>query len=130
MIKVYALLWLGLLALAFVNASIRELCYESLVSELSAHQISTLTGCLIMFVYALIVSRKWPIPGYSDSIRISIIWVSLTVFFETIMVLVFMKKDINFILESYNVFKGQLWPLFLIWLGLLPFILKSKNPDN
>ena len=126
MLKIYSLLWLGLLALAFVNASIRELFYKYKVSELSAHQISTITGCVIILVYSYFVTRKWPIPSYSDSIKISIIWVSLTIVFEILMVLGFMKKNINFLLETYDISNGQLWLLFLVWLGLLPFIFKKK----
>lgn len=124
MLKTYTMLWLGLLFLAFVNASIREMVYKNWVSDLSAHQISTFTGCLIMFVYAFFVTGKWPIPSYSYSFKISIIWVGLTIIFETLMVLGYIKKDIIFLLDSYNIFKGQLWPLFLVWLGLLPFVLK------
>lgn len=124
MLKIYSYLWLGLLILAFANAAIRELFIKDHVSELSAHQLSTLTGCIFIFIYAYFVTGKWPISRYSDSIKISIIWVSLTIIFEILMVLVFMNKDINFLLDSYNISKGQLWPLFLLWLGLLPFILK------
>ncbi len=125
MLKTYTILWFGLLILAFVNASVREVVYKNLVNELSAHQISTLTGCIIIFVYAFLVTRKWPIPSYSDSLKISLIWVFLTMIFEALMALVFMKKDLKFLLNSYNLFKGQLWPLFLIWLGLLPFLFKK-----
>ena len=124
MVKTYTLLWLGLLVLAFVNAGIRELGYKKYVSELAAHQISTVTGCVLAFIFTYFVARIWPITSYSNSLKIGITWVLLTVLFETTMVLVFMKKDFAFLLSSYDISKGQLWPVFLLWTGILPFLFK------
>lgn len=129
MLKTYSLLWLGLLALAFINAAIRELGYKKHVSELSAHQISTVTGCIFATIFTCFVTRIWHINSYSDSIKIGIIWVVLTFTFETTMVLVFMKKDVAFLLSSYNILEGQLWPVFLLWMGLLPVIFKNQYTD-
>ncbi|NIX16048.1 MAG: hypothetical protein GWN11_09265 [Candidatus Dadabacteria bacterium] len=125
MLKTYSLLWFGLLMLAFINAGIRELGYGKHVSELSAHQISTVTGCILITIFTYIISRIRPITSYTDSLKIGIIWVTLTVIFETAMVVIFMKKDLAFLLNSYNIFRGQLWPVFLLWTGVLPFIFKK-----
>ncbi|NIU89027.1 MAG: hypothetical protein GWN56_17730 [Nitrosopumilaceae archaeon] len=112
--------------MAFINAGIRELGYGKHVSELSVHQISTLTGCIFATIFTYIASRIWPINSYSDSIKIGVIWMLLTFTFETTMVLGFMKKDFSFLLSSYNMLEGQLWPVFLLWTGLLPVIFKNQ----
>ena len=96
MLRIYILLWLGLLVLAFLNAGIRELGYKQYVTELAAHQISTFTGCVLATIFTCFVTRIWPVTYYSDSLKIGIIWVLLTVVFETTMVLGFMKKTLPF----------------------------------
>ena len=127
MITIYAVLWLGLLILAFINASARELLYNNWTTKLTAHQISTITGCIINYIYARIVTRRWPVTSYTSAFKISFLWVSLTVIFESFMVLVLMKRDIAFLLDSYDILKGNLWLIFLIWMGLLPIILKKNT---
>ncbi|NVM20147.1 MAG: hypothetical protein HWN68_00015 [Desulfobacterales bacterium] len=49
MIRIYTLLWIGLFALAVLNGAIREIFYKEALGELAAHQLSTLTGCLLFF---------------------------------------------------------------------------------
>ena len=43
----YFLAWVPLIVLGIVNAAIRQAVYARYVSELAAHQISTLTICVL-----------------------------------------------------------------------------------
>ena len=43
----YFLAWVPLVVLGIVNAAIRRAAYARYVSELAAHQISTLTICVL-----------------------------------------------------------------------------------
>ena len=48
----YVLAWLGLLVIAVANGALREATYAKVMSELAAHQLSTLT-CAVAFAAAI-----------------------------------------------------------------------------
>lgn len=47
----YFLAWFPMVLIAIANAALREAGYKRYVGELAAHQISTLTGCILIGVY-------------------------------------------------------------------------------
>ncbi len=47
----YFIAWLPLIVLGLLNATIRQVVYARYVSELQAHQISTVTICVLVGIY-------------------------------------------------------------------------------
>ena len=54
----YVLAWFPLVFIAIVNGAIREGWYGKHLSELQAHQISTITGVLLFGVYIWVLMLK------------------------------------------------------------------------
>ena len=57
-----------------------------------------------------------------QAIWIGVMWLALTLIFEFTMVLVFMRKPLSEALQSYNIFQGELWPLVLIFILIIPAV--------
>jgi len=120
--RVYAGLWFGLLCIAVANGALRDLVYGPAVSELAAHQLSTLTGCTVFFLYTWLVDKRWPIPDRATALWIGLTWLLMTVMFETWMILVLQGNGLPVLLQSYDIASGQLWLLVLLTAMLSPLM--------
>lgn len=118
--QVYIGLWFGLLCIAVVNGALRDLVYGPTLSELGAHQLSTLTGCCAFFLYTWLVGKRWPIADGATAMKVGLMWLLMTVAFETWMVMVLQGKDLQALLHSYDIASGQLWVLVLLTALLSP----------
>jgi hypothetical protein len=118
--QVYIGLWFGLLCIAVANGALRELVYGPTLSELGAHQLSTLTACCAFFLYTWLVGKRWPIVDGTTAMKIGLMWLLMTVVFETWMVMVLQGKDLQALLHSYDIASGQLWVLVLLTALLSP----------
>ena len=119
---VYAGLWFGLLCIAIVNGALRDLVYGPAMSELGAHQISTVTGCSAFLIYAWLVGKRWPIANSIVALKIGAMWLAMTLVFETWMILVLQGRSFGAVLQSYDVCAGQLWVLVLLTALLSPLV--------
>ncbi|MDX1507286.1 MAG: hypothetical protein R3358_03325, partial [Woeseiaceae bacterium] len=61
MLAKYTLVWLLLAAVAIANGILRQATYGKSVSDIAAHQISTVTAILASGVVVWLVHRYWPI---------------------------------------------------------------------
>ena len=61
MVRKYVIGWLPLVVIGIVNGVLRQVGYGKYVDELTAHQISTLTGIVLMGLYIWWLSGKWRI---------------------------------------------------------------------
>ena len=59
-VLLYAVSWVGLVVLAIANGAIRENTYGKILSELRAHQLSTVTGLLLFGGFIWLLSGMWP----------------------------------------------------------------------
>lgn len=117
----YILLWLPMIPIAIVNAVLREAVYGPYMSELRAHQVSTLTALLLFGVYVLLVSARWPFRSTRQSLLIGLIWLVLTVAFEFLFGHYVMGNPWERLLADYNLAAGRLWILVLVWIFFLPY---------
>lgn len=118
------LLWLGLLALAFANGALRELVLKRWVPEPGAHLLSALTAALLFGGYAWIFWPYTRIRNRREAIRIGALWWALTTVFETLVLNRWVSRlSWEEIARTYDVTAGELWPLVLLWVGFLPFLL-------
>jgi hypothetical protein len=116
----YTVSWLGLVLVAIINGALREKGYRQFMSELAAHQLSTLIGLILFGVYVLILTRIWRIASSGQAFAIGGIWLALTIGFEFIFGHYVMGHPWSRLLHEYNLLKGRLWVLLLIWTAIAP----------
>ena len=122
MILKYTIAWIGLVIVAIINGTIREKGYRKYVGELKAHQISTMTGIILFGVCIYLFSLIWKIQSAGQAITIGLIWLALTVVFEFVFGHFVMKHPWSKLLHDYNILKGRLWLLILIWTTIAPYV--------
>lgn len=123
----YLFLWLGFIPLAFINGGLREMAYGPLVDPLAAHQISTFTACLLFYLYARYIFRHWPLASRRQALAVGAVWGTLTVTFESSLIYLLTGGDWRFLLHTYDIFAGQMWPLLVLWVFGLPLILFKET---
>ena len=129
MIRKYTLAWLPMPLIGIINGSIRQFGYSKFMSELTAHQISTLTGIILFGFYVWFLSRLWRIESSSQALTIGVIWLSLTVAFEFVFGHYVMGYPWSRLLHDYNLLDGRLWVLVLIWITVAPLVFKSRRSE-
>jgi len=122
MIIKYSFAWVGMLILAIINATIRETVYSDFTTELTAHQISSITAIGLFFLYTLVLSTWWRIESPRDAFTIGFIWLSLTIIFEFLFGHFVMNNSWHKLLYDYNIFAGRIWSLVLVAVFLIPYI--------
>jgi hypothetical protein len=118
----YILLWLPMVPIAVANGAARQLWYGKHMAELTAHQVSTCTGILLLGVYMWRVFAAWPLASAGQAAAVGLAWVALTVAFEFLFGHYLAKQPWTVLLANYNVFRGHLWPLVLAWVGFAPYL--------
>lgn len=121
MIAKYFLLWLSMIAIAFANATLRELIFIKRMSELRAHQLSTLTLIVFCSIYLWLVFPYLNIQNSKQAFLAGCIWVALTVLFEFSLGRL-TNKSWSYLLKDYNIVEGHIWLLFLLCLFILPYL--------
>ncbi len=122
MILKYTIAWLGLVVVAIINGAIREKGYKKYMSELRAHQVSTVTGIILFGIFIYILSLIWKIQSAGQAITIGLLWLALTIAFEFVFGHFVMKHPWSKLLHDYNILKGRLWLLILIWTTIAPYV--------
>ncbi|MBU6230869.1 MAG: hypothetical protein KGQ93_14455 [Cyanobacteria bacterium REEB459] len=121
--------WLGFFILAFVNGTIRVVAIAPLVGETWARPLSVATGISLFTIYAYLLWKWLSIETVGLSLAVGAYWLVLTIAAETFLINRWMSgMSWQQILQTYNLVEGQLWPLVLLWVGLLPLVLlKVRN---
>lgn len=118
----YLLAWLAMIPLAIANGALRELGYAKRMGELRAHQCSTLTAIVVFGVYIALVVRTWPPASAAQALAVGLLWLALTVAFEFGFGHWGRGLPWHVLLRDYDLRAGRLWPLFLAWLALAPWL--------
>jgi len=111
--------WLGAVALALVNAAVREVAYVDAVGEQAAHQIATIALILLLGAYVALLERFWPIPSTRLALTIGFMWAAATVGFEFGFG-VATGVDLSEIVANYNLADGKLWVLVPVAIAFMP----------
>ena len=128
MIVRYFLLWLPMIALAFANAALRELVLARRFPNLRAHQLSTITLMIFCAIYIILIFPVLRLENVKQALLAGFMWTVLTVLFEFSLGRL-LKRSWTELLQQYNLTSGHIWPVFLLFLLLLPFLLYSiKQP--
>jgi hypothetical protein len=124
------LTWLGLFVLAFANGALREVVIKMWIEEPWAHHLSALTAFVIFGAYVSGLWSKTGIKTTSQAFAVGAFWFVLTVLTETFVLNRWMSGlSWERILQGYDLSRGELWPIVLLWVGLLPAVVKAlKGP--
>lgn len=118
----YLIAWFPMVVIALANAAIREAGYRRYVGELAAHQISTLTGCILVGVYVWVLSNYLGIQSAGQAIGIGLMWLAMTVAFEFGFGHFVVGSPWGRLLHDYNVLRGRVWGLFVLWISVSPYV--------
>lgn len=118
----YVLAWFGLLVIAVANGALREAAFAESMSELAAHQLSTLIGSTALGAAIWFIVRTWPPASSAEALRIGLVWLVLTVAFEFFIGLVLAGRPLSEVLAAYDVQAGRVWVFLLIWIALAPLL--------
>lgn len=126
--------WFILSVIALINAIIRELTYKPLLTPYIgkwAHQISSITGILLIFgaIY-IFLKRIKNIYSKNDLIFVGLIWIFMTVIFESLMSILIRKLSFADILQAYYFWQGETWIFVLISLVVSPLIIHKMLKKN
>ena len=117
----YTIAWMGLVVIAIINGAIREKGYSRLLTELAAHQLSTVIGLILFGGYVLMLTRIWRISSSTQALAIGGIWLVFTIAFEFIFGHFVMGHPWSLLFSDYNLLEGRLWVLVLIWTAIAPY---------
>ena len=117
----YFLFWLPMILLAFANAALRQMVFLRFLNEHQAQQLSTLTLTVLCAVYVVLIFPRLHVQSPPQALWIGLLWMTLTTLFEFGLGR-FSGKSWPELFANYHVLKGQLWPLFLICLGFMPWM--------
>ena len=109
-----------MIIIAIINGAARDLWYNKYVSEMAAHQISTLSLILLLSLYIHFIIKRFPPKSASQALLIGLIWVTLTLGFEFGFGIIRGNSWIK-LLDDYNLMEGHLWVLVPIWTFLAPY---------
>ena len=127
MIKKSILIWLSIIPLAILNGIFRE---EVLTDWLGAEYslpISGITLSLLILIISFLFIPKLGRGTTKTYWLIGLLWVALTLLFETGMGL-FMGKTFYEIVNAYDVTTGNLWLFVVLFIGCTPqLVAKFKN---
>ena len=118
----YVIAWFGLLAIAVANGALRVGTFGKNMSELAAHQLSTLIGSAALGIAIWFIVRRWPPASSREALEVGLVWVILTVAFELFMDLVLAGRSLSEALTAYDVLTGRVWVFLLLWIALAPLL--------
>lgn len=119
----WLVLWVPLVFIGILNGVLREVSYARFFSELTAHQISTVTGIVFFSLYVWLIAGRWKLESSSRAITVGFAWMVLTVAFEFVFGLYVMGQPWSRLLRDYQLFEGRLWTLMLFWILVAPYIM-------
>jgi hypothetical protein len=121
-VLLYAAGWLGLVILAIMNGIVRVKVYAPFMDDLTAHQVSTLIGIFLFGIYIWLLTGIIKIESSQQALLVGLLWLVMTVAFEFLFGHYVAGHPWSKLFQDYNIFKGRVWLLVLIWTTLTPYI--------
>jgi len=114
--------WFILMVTAIMNGVIREAVYKNSLGDLHAHQLSTLTGIVLLGMVIWVLSLWWPLASVKQAWTVGFIWLAMTIAFEFLFGHFVAGHPWSTLLHDYNIFAGRVWLLVLIWTTIAPYV--------
>ena len=118
----YLAAWLAMLLVSVANGALRDLTYGKLMSELAAHQLSTLIGILLLGAVIRGFVRRYPPASGRHALAIGLGWTAMTVAFEFLFFHYLGGHSWSALLANYNVAEGRVWVFVLLWVAIAPYL--------
>jgi len=118
----YVLAWFPMVAIAIANGALRKSWFGQSLSELAAHQLSTLTAVILFGVYIWFVVRFWPPTSAAQAVAVGLLWLVMTITFEFLFGHYLAGHSWERLLHDYNLLAGRVWPLVLVWVAVAPYL--------
>ncbi|MFM7449173.1 MAG: hypothetical protein ACKO24_11305 [Leptolyngbyaceae cyanobacterium] len=115
-------IWFVFIFIESLNGAARIFWLVPLLGDPLAHQVSFVTGSVLILVIATLSIRWLHTSQVPQLLGIGILWLLLTVVFEMCLGLFVLGYSWQQISADYNVLQGGLMPIGLVWLMLSPFI--------
>jgi hypothetical protein len=122
MVLKHLLSWLLLALVAVLNGVVRQGGYAKVLSELSAHQVSTVTGIVATGAVGWLVGRRWPLETANQAWLVGCAWLVFTIAFEFGFGHYVAGHSWQRLLGDYQLLNGRVWSLFLLWVTLMPYL--------
>jgi hypothetical protein len=115
--------WLVMLLISVANGAVRDLTYGTMMTERTAHQLSTLSGMVLLGGVIRSFVHRFPPTSVGHALGVGGLWMGLTVAFELLFFHFVGHRSWPSLLADYNLPAGRLWPLLLLWIALAPALL-------
>ena len=115
-------IWLIFITIESLNGTIRTLLLVPLFGDLRAHQLSFITGSLLILTIATISIRWIEATSLAQLISVGVLWMLLTVTFEVVLGRWAFGYSWAQIAADYNLFQGRLMAIGLVLLLFAPLI--------
>lgn len=118
-------MWVGLAVIGLLNATVRQATYALFVSELRAHQISTITCVVAIFIGVFYMLRRSVMRlGDRALLLIGLGWAAATILFEFSFGRLVVGDSWASLLRNYNVLAGRIWVLVPTAILFAPLLVK------
>ncbi|WP_066729732.1 hypothetical protein [Desulfuromonas sp. DDH964] len=118
----YLAAWFVMLLVSIANGAVRDFTYGKLMSELSAHQLSTLTSVLLLGAIIFAFVHFFPPSSDLEAVCIGLLWMSLTIAFEFLFFHFVGGHSWAKLLANYNILEGRVWVVVLAWVAVAPYV--------
>jgi hypothetical protein len=114
--------WMPMIVIAIANGTLRQFVLLKYMDELKAHQLSTIILIVFCAVYLWFVFPGMQIGQGRQALMTGLLYVILTIIFEFGLGRM-NNRSWDLLLQDYHIFKGRIWPLFLLALLVLPYLI-------
>ena len=118
----YLAAWFVMLLVSVANGAARDFTYGKQMSELAAHQLSTVTSVLLLGLVIWGFVCRFPPSSARQAMAIGLGWAALAVAFEFLFFHFVGGHSWADLLANYNIFAGRVWVVVLLWVASAPYL--------
>jgi len=111
-----------MLLVSIANGAIRDFTYGKHVNELAAHQLSTVSSVVLLGIVIRMFVRLYPPDSGRQAVSIGLLLMGMTIAFEFVFFPHVGSHSWAELLGNYNVFRGRVWVVVLVWIGIAPYV--------
>jgi hypothetical protein len=126
----HILFWFVLMIIGVLNGILRVSTYGTLISDLSAHQLSTILGMILTGLAAWGLWKRWPLKSIRQAWIVGLLWLSFTILFEFGFGHIIAGHSWQHLISDYNLLNGRIWSLFLVWIQVMPPLFFSVSTEK
>jgi hypothetical protein len=115
--------WLPMAAIAIANGATRDLVYGRRLSDLRAHQVSTLTALVLLGLFMAALFAWRPLGSLGGALVLGLVWLGLTLAFELLFGHYVAGHPWRRLLADYDLSAGRVWIAIPLWMVLGPALL-------